>query len=267
MDYHKHAAEFSERGFTILPGFYTEAEMAELKTQLLDAAERRKSECVLDKGGMLFFENMYRYSDHVRSFISDQRIVDVLNHLFVPDTWCRWDQVVFKHPGGAAFPWHQDNSYNELLDTHLQFWVGLTEMNEENGGLWVAPGSHKLGHLPHHREGTHAVCDHEVKHAQFVPTKVGDVVCFSSLMLHHTKENRSDKDRIAYVVEYMSLQHYDHYVEPPFFITSRNGQRVGRFEDSYPGRSRLSASRMRHSAHEYRKRAGSLAKRVARVFG
>ena len=63
----------------------------------------------------------------------------------------------------------------------------------------------------------------------------GDVVLFSSLMLHHTKANVSNDDRWAYVIEYMRSQDYDPHVDAPYLIMARDGRREQQFEPSYPG--------------------------------
>src|SRR5690606_40313037 len=49
------------------------------------------------------------------------------------------------------FQWHQDNAYNGLPVEHFQLWIALTETRNANGTLWLAPGSHKRGQLPHER--------------------------------------------------------------------------------------------------------------------
>lgn len=74
---------------------------------------------------------------------------------------------------------------------------------------------------------------------EFVKADKGDVVVFSSLMLHHTKNNNSDSDRWAYVVEYMSTEHYDPLVMPPFFVVTEGGEARPRFVQTYKGHSNL----------------------------
>lgn len=83
-----------------------------------------------------------------------------------------------KGPGAPAFPWHQDNAYSKLRDAHYQFWIGLTDMNEKNGGLWLRPGSHKHHLLPHRRVANHLESKSQPEREVFLPTRKGDVILF-----------------------------------------------------------------------------------------
>ncbi len=128
----------------------------------------------------------------------------------------------------------------------MQFWIGITEMTTENGGLWLQPGSHRMGMLPHEMQGHHLACTKLPGEGEFIAADKGDVVLFSSFMLHRTKKNNSDSDRWAYVVEYMSTDHYDPLVDPPFFVVTEDGEPRPRFVDSYEGREKL-ANRLKYS--------------------
>ena len=63
----------------------------------------------------------------------------------------------------------------------------------------------------------------------------GDIVLFSSLMLHYTGPNVSTNHRWAYVVEYMKSEHFDPYIEGPYMIVAENGHRVQRMATSFRG--------------------------------
>jgi phytanoyl-CoA hydroxylase len=47
--------------------------------------------------------------------------------------------------------WHQDSSYfkNFPHSDSLVCWFPLFDVDDTNGALWVIPGSHRLGQLPH----------------------------------------------------------------------------------------------------------------------
>jgi hypothetical protein len=139
------------------------------------------------------------------------------------DIWVRWDQAVTKHPGAGVFHWHQDNGYNLLLKPHYQLWIALTESREQNGGLWLAPGSHKRGILRHEKVGHQVRVTAEIGETECIDATIGDIVLFSSLMLHRTGPNTADSTRIAYVAEYMPMSDYDMYLNPPFLIVARGG--------------------------------------------
>jgi hypothetical protein len=236
MDTMQHKNEFENEGYTICKGFFNADEMTTLRAAVKHAHERVEKKSRLDKGGLHFKHNLYLRSELIRQFISQQKIVHFLRDVCGPDIWCRWDQTVDKAPGGEEFPWHQDNGYNGLTDGHFQFWIAMSPMTKENGGLWVQRGSHKHGNLPHNLVGNHLVCPGNEADAQFVGADAGDVALFSSFTLHRTAPNTTDKPRVAYVVEYMSMDHFDPYIDSPYFVVARNGEPAPEFVHWYRGR-------------------------------
>lgn len=231
--------QFQIEGYVHCRNFFSTAEVTKLHSEIINAGISTCGKDYLDKGPMIFYSNVFRRSASVRAFISQPRIVELLNQVAGPDCWVRWDQCVVKNPGAPEFPWHQDNAYNGLADAHFQFWIALTAMSETNGGLWLQPGSHKLGLLPHVRLSNHVRCARPAENARLILAEKGDVVLFSSLLLHQTKPNESRAERCAYIVEYMSIDNYDPLVKPPYFIVSEGGVPKQEFVRSYRGSTRL----------------------------
>ena len=251
--------EFETQGYIHCRNFFSATEVSELQNEIRTRGQSAQKEDYLNKGSMTFFSNIFRRSEYVRAFISQQKIVELLRQVSGSDCWVRWDQCVVKNPGAPEFPWHQDNAYNRLKDTHYQFWIGLTEMNERNGGLWLQPGSHTQGLLPHIRLANHVQCTRPVENARLIPAEKGDVILFSSWMLHHTKPNETDAERWAYVVEYMSLDDYDPLVEPPYFMLSEDGLSAPRFVQSYRGSTRMK-NRIKYLPLQVKERCKELAR-------
>lgn len=215
-------AEFEAQGYTIYRNFFSQEEIAELFAEIRRTPEDGAG--TLSKTFMKFHSNTFYNSPYLQSFISQKKIVDFLQDFIGPNIWVRWDQAVEKRPGGEEFPWHQDNGYSSTKEPYFQFWIALTDMTQENGGLWLQPGSHKCGLLPHEMINNHLHCHTKVSEPVFIGAKPGDVVLFSSFMLHRTLPNISNDSRWAYVIEYMSLDYYDPFIEPPYFIAARNGE-------------------------------------------
>jgi phytanoyl-CoA hydroxylase len=56
----------------------------------------------------------------------------------------------YKEPGSPGQAPHQD--YHYIKDdpmTMIAAWIAMEKVDQENGCLWVIPGTHKLGLLPH----------------------------------------------------------------------------------------------------------------------
>ena len=134
----------------------------------------------------------------------------------------------------------------------------------------MLPGSHKDGLLPHKNIRNHLVYVGPTDNAVSIEAEAGDIVLFSSLMLHYTSPNVSPYDRLAYVVEYMSLDHFDPFISPPYFVVARNGEPHPEFVHFYRGRLRL-ANQLKYVMPRVKRgvgRAKTLARRrLEKIFG
>ncbi len=231
-----HATEFRDQGFTVARGFFSKEEASELLGEINRRAEDPDTKDCLTVGGLVFTSNVFRGSNRVQQIIAQQRIIDFLKPIAGGDLWVRWDQAVTKYPGAGVFRWHQDNGYNHLTTQHYQVWIALTESRNQNGGLWLAPGSHKRGLLPHRKVSeSHIEVEAEVGESLCIDANIGALIVFSSLMLHRTGPNEAQTARTAYVVEFMPWSDYDFAVEAPFFIASTNGRSDPHFVKRQPG--------------------------------
>jgi len=131
-------------------------------------------------------------------------------------------QFLFDHsilkPAGkvAATPWHQDEAHGD--DPHfrheqISFWMPLQDVAEANGCMRYVPGSHRGPLLPHRSPGDdpriHALeClpgSFDESAAVSRPTPAGGCVLHAGRTLHSALPNRTDADRLAYVLVFRSL--------------------------------------------------------------
>jgi hypothetical protein len=251
--------QFENEGYLLVKNFFTPEEMVNLIADI-KSAKTRDGDSGLNRGSLTFYSSLFFYSVAIQKFISQQRIVDLLAPIIATDFWVRWDQAVVKGPGSDTFPWHQDNAYSGLKDGYYQLWIALTAMNPDNGGLWVVPGSHKRL-LHHQRVNNHLAWEGTPEHAVFVSAEPGDIVLFSSFMLHKTNPNVTQSPRWAYVIEYMSLEHFDPGVNPPYFLVSRDGVSLPQFVHFYRGRLNL-ANQLKYLGFRWKSNLCDLAKRI-----
>jgi hypothetical protein len=119
-----------------------------------------------------------------------------------------WDQGINKAPGSGSFiAWHQDNGYQRgRTQEYLTCWLALDDSDTHNGGLLVIPGSHEGGLRAHEWQGVHAVIPDSLVDADAaipLDARAGDVLLFSSLLIHQTVGNEtSDRNRRAWVIQY-----------------------------------------------------------------
>ena len=254
---------FEREGFIVCKKFFSLEETAVLLKEIKES-QRRYQEDSLTKGFMTFKSSVFFNNRRIQQFVSQQKIVDLLKEIIGPDIWLRWDQAVAKAPGADTFPWHQDNNYSNLKDPHYQVWVALTKSNADNGGLWLQPGSHKYKSLPYQKVGHEVVYQGVLENPVAIEAEPGDVVVFSSFTLHSTTPNTTQDTRWAYVMEYMSLDHYDPYIEPPYFVVARNGRSNPEFVRSFRGKNNP-LSRLKYYVSDFKNPKRILNKLAVRI--
>lgn len=163
------------------------------------------------------------------------RVLDVLEALLGPDVYALQSMMFLNPPGRGGQGWHQDSCYIKTHpDTLIGAWMALESVDEENGCLWVVPGSnHEPVHPPEEIGGgnVHSVdafsdlnqvknvshMDDEVntlsrivaKYPSPIPVVLepGDVLFFHSHLFHRSYPNRTeDRYRRSYVCHYCNAR-------------------------------------------------------------
>jgi len=95
------------------------------------------------------FVNLWEVSPTFRRVVEDSRIAERAAELARSHTLQVWsDQVQYKaeHSGGAM-TWHQDYLYWTPISPPIMLtaWIALDDADENNGCMWMVPGSHRWG--------------------------------------------------------------------------------------------------------------------------
>jgi ectoine hydroxylase len=121
------------------------------------------------------------------------------------------DKLNVKRPGGAPFPWHQEGPYwaygAEDLEHVVTLILYLDDATEENGCLWVIPGTHRYGALEALKDrGTLGRLYTDVERLQERPfaaaLPAGSVMWFHRDLVHGSQTNRTRRDRRAFLLAY-----------------------------------------------------------------
>jgi hypothetical protein len=122
------------------------------------------------------------------------------------------DKLNFKRPGGAPFPWHQDNPYWAFQCDHLDQLVSvaivLDESTPENGCLWLIPGSHKHGALACFEDRGDVgrlytdVDRHDLNDPVPIDLPAGSIVYFNGDIVHGSKGNKTQEKRRLLLLTY-----------------------------------------------------------------
>jgi ectoine hydroxylase-related dioxygenase (phytanoyl-CoA dioxygenase family) len=167
------------------------------------------------RGRRYFANECQRAQPDLRAMLFSQVMADICRATLGPDAYFFFDQFVVKGPeGGLPFSWHQDSGYvvgnGGPVDhaPYLTCWCPLDDATAQNGTVRVLPfdvvPQAKENILPHPRQpGTNDLVGWtDDTGAITVEAKAGSVVAFSSLLLHATGANESDRARRVYLAQY-----------------------------------------------------------------
>ncbi len=163
----------------------------------------------VSKGAVLQIIDMWRLDPAFESLLHKPELLDAIEGLMGQPNICLYhDQALFKPAlHGDVVPWHQDNGYWHLEPPGaMSMWIALDDADEENGCMWVVPGSHLAGEAGHQRAGQYVSqlkADADESLAVSVPLPAGSAMIHHCRTLHMTRPNHTPRQRRAWVMHYM----------------------------------------------------------------
>lgn len=128
------------------------------------------------------------------------------------------DQIQYKPAGkGGVNFWHQDSLYWPIMtpkNTQVTAWIALDDVDEENGCMWMVPGTQRWGD---HIEFLHSLkptgfrsmpAQYQGREVQVkaCPVRKGCVHYHHALTWHGSDANVSDRERRAIALHFMDEQ-------------------------------------------------------------
>jgi phytanoyl-CoA hydroxylase len=189
----------------VLPGLFDDTECDEIVRHV----ERAAFELALGEaadGPLSYRPMMHLGSPELTGVATDPRWAPiVLPLLGTGNARLYWEQAVAKPPQARTeLPWHQDNGYTPLVpEEYVTCWLALDDADVDNGCIWVIPGSHHQGTQRHHAgAGPFRVGHDGGEEGVAVPVRRGDVLVFSSLIMHRSGPNVTDRNRRAWIIQF-----------------------------------------------------------------
>ncbi|MFJ9899445.1 phytanoyl-CoA dioxygenase family protein [Streptomyces sp. NPDC091280] len=141
----------------------------------------------------------------------DPRLRDVLEALFGEEVLAAQSMFYFKPPGARGQALHQDNFYLRAEPgTCVAAWIACDEIDRENGGLEVVPGTHRMDvFCPEEADPGVSFAREYVPpppglSAVPVDMAPGDVLFFNGSLVHGSQPNRSaDRFRRSFIGHYV----------------------------------------------------------------
>jgi hypothetical protein len=197
-------SDFREKGWFHLGPVFDAAELGEIRSEYDGVLQRALEIGEQGKQPFQYSPLLQLQSPLLCRYATHPALVEVAVDLLGPDVRLYWDQAVSKPPGATSdVPWHQDNGYTPVLpEEYLTVTVALDATSEENGCLWIQPGSHRHGVQAHRPTDMLFFRGYDGEDPGVAVTQPeGDVLCFSSLTMHRSGANTSPEPRRSWVIQ------------------------------------------------------------------
>lgn len=158
----------------------------------------------------------HRKSDLFFSFMRHKKIVDLMTALLGSEISGLQSQFFFSKAGTIGFSQHQDNFFVEAkVGVLASAWCPLVDTNQENGGLYIYPGSNQAGNLPVVTKGNRPLdgqdknanneyCDvPEIYQRLDIKVKKGSALFMHGNLVHGSDINQSDSCRYTLLNTYI----------------------------------------------------------------
>src|SRR5688572_10613702 len=142
---------YADEGFLFLPDLLTPREVTILRAAINDLAKLGFNLQARQVGALTGKDPRFK------QLAFNPKVCDLIGELV------DWERI-YLHSSkvnfncareGIAKTWHQDNVYwPEVPPNQLTMWIAIDDADETNGCMWVLPGSHKAGIVPHTKGAT-----------------------------------------------------------------------------------------------------------------
>jgi hypothetical protein len=197
---------FQAEGWFVVDGLFTsdecDAMAAGLEEMAFELALGRPED-----GPLSYRPMLHTASPELQRWCSDRRWSDVVLPLLGGSARLFWEQGVAKPPQARTeLPWHQDSGYTPTVpEEYVTCWVALDDADESNGCLWLRPRSHLEGRQSHRNDaafGPFRVGYDGDDDGVPVAVRKGSVLVFSSLLMHRSGPNVTDRPRRAWIIQF-----------------------------------------------------------------
>jgi len=218
---------FKTNGYLILRQLNDPATVADIRAGLLDIVERhnertRRIQAVTYADGtkVTEFQGIWKFNPVFEKFLHTTRLGEIASQLLdSAEVRLLYDQCFYKDAKlGGAVACHQDYDYWQYVSTPnmITAWMAMSRVSQEDGCVYVIPGSHRWGLIQRFGSDITKQTDPESllnkdlneeqkKSVVRVPLilEPGDVSIHHSLLIHCSYPNTSNNPRLGYIHRYM----------------------------------------------------------------
>ncbi len=209
---------YRENGYLLVKGVFSKEEAAAFRreahalierlqaTRNVEATWESAKEVTATKTSLLHCHDVQFQSAALTSLLVNDRLTAIAADVMdTPNVQLHHNKLFIKPPEkGSPFPMHQDQPFfPHDNDSMIAAIIHFDDAPLAKGCVRVVPGSHKLGAIPHVKEGGWHLPLDQYPLESSVPceAEAGDVLLFSYLTIHGSGVNTSDEARTTLLVQ------------------------------------------------------------------
>lgn len=205
-------AFYHHNGYLLgLPPIYTPEEMQVINAELPQLlALLQPGETAKD------IREWHETSQYLYDICMNPKVHDLVEGLLGPNFYLWASSFFIKEPHTTAtVGWHQDAYYWPMKPHHsVTVWLAYDDVDEENGGMKIIPGSHRAGLLRHARStSTDSILTLELESGTFneadavqFKLKAGEVSLHDDRAVHGSPANPSSRRRAGLTLRYSGTE-------------------------------------------------------------
>jgi len=158
--------------------------------------------------GDIILNRVEKFCDYLLlldELIRGDKIRDLLKEVTGRDYRLFKEKINYKLSGGGGFKPHQDGAaFRKFVDDELvTVIIPIHAADERNGCFRISKHKYQPELLPHKNGSIESFeyAENDINW-QSVNMQPGDILCFSSYLVHHSKDNLSNLDRSCYFITY-----------------------------------------------------------------
>ena len=200
---------YHENGYLLgLPAIYTREEMDKLNAELPHLlALLKPGETTKD------IREWHETSTYLYDICMNPKILDLVEGVLGPNFYCWASNFFIKDPHSmSTVGWHQDSYYWPMTPNNsVTVWLAFDDVDAENGGMKLIPGSHRGGIIKHRKstqtdsvltlelaDGSDFSADSAVQFSM----KAGECSLHDDRAIHGSQANPSNRRRAGLTIRY-----------------------------------------------------------------
>ncbi|MET9478185.1 phytanoyl-CoA dioxygenase family protein [Streptomyces sp. NPDC002922] len=209
--------QYENEGYFVLESVLTDEQLELLRSGAQYSIDRLDAE--MDAAGVdriginhrdkRYFSNMiYQQRPELRQFLFSDTVAEICKATLGEDAYLFWEQYVIKAGDPeTAFAWHQDSGYvHEDHEPYVTVWIALDDVTEDNGPVYLLPYSRSgiKSYVKHITDPStnDRVCYFGSDPGIPMTAPAGSIVVFSSVVMHRSGPNFTDRNRRVYIAQY-----------------------------------------------------------------